>query len=98
MQVKVSSEAIESILENAECQISQRSEKQVVALKHMNYGNIRIRFKRKALPYLLEKRNYWLADIHFEKGLRPQRYFDSQEVKDFVKEYVKPPNSSKRNR
>ena len=95
MQVKVSSKVMESILENAECRISQRSEKQVIALKRMNYGAIHIRFKRKILPYPLEEWSYWLADIHFERDLRPQHAFEPQEVKDFVKEYVEPFSSSR---
>ncbi|MGD8545762.1 MAG: hypothetical protein PVH12_06255 [Candidatus Bathyarchaeota archaeon] len=97
MQVKVSLGEIESIIKNSECKISHRSENHVVAFKRMNNGAIHIRFKQKTKPYLLEERSYWLADIHFEKGLRPKCYFDSPEVKDFVKEYVRPFSSSERN-
>ncbi len=92
MQIRIPPESIKTMLDNAGCEISHESEKQVMAVKRMNYGRIYIRIKRQAVPYAqtLEKRYYWLADIHFEKGLRPHRLLDSKEVRDFVERYVKP--------
>jgi len=56
----------------------------------MDEGRIHIRLKRNAVRYPLKERYYWLADIHFEKGLRPIHLFESREVREFVKKYVKP--------
>ncbi len=92
MQIRIRPESIKTILDDAGCEISHESEKQVVAVKRVNYGRIYIRIKRQAVPYALEpeERFYWLADIHFEKGLRPHRLFDSKEVRVFIERYVNP--------
>ena len=78
------------MLENARCEVVAESEKQIVAVKRMNDGRIHIRLKRNAVRYSLKERYYWLANIHFEKGLRPTHLFESREVREFVKKYVKP--------
>jgi hypothetical protein len=79
------------MLNNAGCEISHESEKQVVAVKRMSYGRIYIRIKRQSVHYAQtpEKHYYWLADIHFQKGFG-HRLFDSKEVREFVERYVKP--------
>ena len=78
------------MLENAGCQVVAESEEQIVAVKRMTEGRIHIRLKRNAVRNSLKERYYWLADINFEKGLRPTHQFESKEVREFVKKYVKP--------
>jgi hypothetical protein len=90
MQIRVPHESIKVMLNNAGCEIVHASEKLIVAVKPMNAGRIHIRLKRHAVQYSLSERYYWLADIHFEKGLRPTRLFESREVRVFVERYVKP--------
>lgn len=86
----MTSENVEMMLKNSEYEIFQESKQQIVATKPFNYGRIHIRLKRKSPPYLLKERYYWLADIHFEKGLRPQKIFDSNEIRQFVDKHIRP--------
>ncbi len=89
MQIRIPAESIKAMLDKAGCEISQESQEQIVAVKPTNNGRIHIRLKRYAARYSLKERHYWLADIHFEKGLRT-RLFESKEVREFVKKHVKP--------
>ncbi len=88
MQAKIPSELVNPILERAGCEIIHKTERQIVAIKPIGYGTIHIRFKRHELAF--GDSCHWLADIHFERGLRPSRKFDSNEVKQFIEKYVKP--------
>lgn len=90
MQVRIPPGSVKALLSNAGCKILRESEKQIAAVKPTNIGRVVIRVKRQSAPYALEERHYWLADIHFERGILPTPFFDSKEVRDFVKRYVEP--------
>jgi len=90
MQVRIPQDSIRPILDNAECEISQESEKQIAAWKHWKNGRIQIRLRRYTARYTIKEHYYWLANIHFEKGLGSNRTFDSIEVRGFVERFVKP--------
>jgi hypothetical protein len=75
MQIKLPPKNIEKMLKNAECEISYRSKNKL---------------KRQRVNYVLKERYYWLANIHFERGTRPQRLFESKEVIKFIKKHVEP--------
>lgn len=90
MQVRIPSGSVKALLSNAGCKILRESEKQIAAVKPINDGRVVIRVKRQSARYALEERYYWLADIHFERGIRPTPFFDSREVRDFIKLYVEP--------
>ena len=90
MQIKLPPKNIEKMLKNAKCEISYRSKNLIVTKKTFDYGRIYIRLKRQTVNYVLKERYYWLANIHFERGTRPQRFFDSNKVIEFVQKYVKP--------
>jgi hypothetical protein len=90
MQIKLPPKNIEMMLKNSECEISYRSKNLLVAKKTFDYGMIHIRLKRQKVNYVLKERYYWLANIHFEKGTRPQRLFESNQVIEFIEKYVEP--------
>jgi hypothetical protein len=90
MQIKMASENVEPMLKSGEFEISYRSESQIVATKPIDYGRIHMRLKLQSPRYSLQERHYWLANIHFERGLRPQRIFDSNKIKEFVDQYIRP--------
>lgn len=95
MQIKLAPENVESMLKSGEFEISQRSENQIEATKSIDYGRIHMRLKRERSQYLLQEHYHWLANIHFERGLRPQRFFDSKKVHEFAEKYVIPYAESK---
>lgn len=88
MQVKLSPENVEPMLQQGKFKVSYRSENQIVAFKPSNYGKIHMRLRRVKSRYSLEDRFWWVGNFHFEKGLSPQCFFDSQEVQEFAKNYV----------
>ena len=90
MQIKLPPENIDNMLNNARCEINYRSENLIVAKKSFDHGKISIRLMRYSPNYLLNERYYWLANIHFEFGTRPQRLFNSDQVIEFVQKFVKP--------
>lgn len=90
MQIKLAPENVEQMLNSGQFKISQRSENQIEATKPFDYGKIHMRLKREKSNYLLQERYHWLANIHFERGLRPQRFFDSKKVHEFAEKYVTP--------
>lgn len=90
MQIRLTPENVESMLKGGEFEISQRSENQIEATKPLNYGRIHMRLKREKSRYTLEDRDHWLVNIHLERGLRPQRFFDSKQVHEFAEKYVLP--------
>lgn len=90
MQFKLSSENVQKMLDNGKFEISQQSKGQIVVTKNLDYGRIQMRLKREESRYTIKTHHHWLANIHYEQGLRPQRDFDSKEVQKFAEEYVKP--------
>lgn len=88
MQFKIPPKCVETIIEESESEVYARGEGYVYAVKPVNYGQLRIRIKQPSSPY--SARQYWLCTIHFEKGLRPNRFFDSTEVNEFAEQYIKP--------
>jgi len=90
MQIKLPPKNIEKMLNNVKCEISHWSKNLIVTKKTFDYGRIHIRLKRQRLNYVLKERYYWLANIHFERGTRPQRLFDSNKVIEFIENNVEP--------
>ena len=90
MQIKLPPKNIEKMLKNSKCEISHRSKNLIVAKKTFDYGRIHIRLKRQRVNYVLKERYYWLANIYFERGTRPQRLFDSNKIIEFIENYVEP--------
>ena len=90
MQVKLSPENVELMLQSGEFEVTQRSENQIEAKKPFHYGRIHMRLKREKSRYTLQDRYHWVANIHFERGLRPQRFFDTKKVHEFAEKYVIP--------
>jgi hypothetical protein len=90
MQIRLAPENLESMLSSGQFDISQRSENQIEATKPVGYGKINMRLKRERSQYLLQEHYHWLANIHFERGLRPQRFFDSKKVHEFAEKFVIP--------
>lgn len=95
MQIKLASESVEKMLKRGEFEISYRSENRIEATKPLDYGRIYVRLKREASRYLIQERYHWLANIHWERGLRPQRFFDSKKVHEFAEKYIMPYAHSK---
>ena len=90
MQVKLKPENLEPMLQSGNFEISQRFENQIEAFKSFDYGRIHLRMKREKSRYLLKEKYHWVVNFHFEIGLRPQRFFDSQKVHEFAKKYIRP--------
>jgi len=78
----------EKIVTESGSTLYTQGEGYVFAVKPVNDGQLRIRIKQPSDPY--NAKIYWLCNIHFEKGLPPNRYFDSDEVKQFAEKYVQP--------
>lgn len=95
MQVKLSPKNVEPMLKSGDYEIAFQSENQIVVTKPFNYGRIHIRLKREKSRYSLQERYYWLANISFQKSLRPKRFFDSKDVHEFAEKYVIPYAESK---
>lgn len=90
MQVKIFPEQFELILQNGDFNIIHKSENLMEATKTFDNGTICIRMKRENSHYSLHDRHRWRVSFHFERGIRPQRYFDSKKVHDFAKNYITP--------
>jgi hypothetical protein len=90
MQLRLSPENVEPMLQQGKFEISQKSENQIEAFKPFDYGKIHLRMKRKKAGYLLKDSYHWVAAFHLEIGLRPKRFFDSPKVHEFAKKYVIP--------
>jgi len=90
VQVKLKPENLEPMLQSGKFEISQRSENQIEAFKPHDYGKIHMRLKREKSRYSIQERYHWIANFHFERGLRPQRFFDSKKVHTFAEKYVIP--------
>ncbi len=88
MQFKVMPSQVEKIISESGSTAYARGEGYIFAVKPVNDGHLRIRIKQPNEPY--NAQYYWLCCIHFEKGLRPLRFFDSEEVKQFAEKYVQP--------
>lgn len=95
MQIKLPPENVDLMLNEGGFEISCRSENQIEATKSYDYGKVHMILKREKSRYLLQERFHWLANFHFERGLRPQRFFDSKNVIDFAEKYVTPYAESK---
>jgi hypothetical protein len=79
---------VKTIIEDSRSSIYARGEKYVFAVKPINNGILRIRIKQPRDPYRAQ--HYWFCTIHFERGLRPNKYFDAAEVKEFAEQYIQP--------
>jgi hypothetical protein len=88
MQIKLNPENVDLMLTEGSFDILYRSENQVEAAKPINYGRIHMVLRRLNAPYRLNDNYYWIANFHFEKGLRPQRFFNSHEVQEFAEKYL----------
>jgi hypothetical protein len=88
MQFKILPKHVETIIEAMESKVYARGEGYIHAVKPVNYGQLRIRIKQPSSPYSAQL--YWLCTIHFEKGLRPNRFFDCTEVNEFAEQYIRP--------
>jgi hypothetical protein len=95
VQVKLSPKNVEPMIKSGKFEITQRSENQIEAEKSFDYGRIHMILKREKSRYTLTDRYHWVANVHFEKGLRPQRFFDSKKVHEFAEKYVIPYAESK---
>ena len=90
LQFRLSEKNLEEMLKNGEFDIKQKSENLIDAKKDQNYGKIHLQMKRETSNYMLKECFYWVVNIHFEIGLRPKRFFDSPEVKNFAEKYIIP--------
>jgi hypothetical protein len=90
MQIKLNPEKVDLMLSNGSFDILFKSENQIEAIKPYDFGKIHMRLKREKTRYSLKENYYWVANIHYELGVRPNRYFESQKVQDFVKNFVQP--------
>ena len=90
IQFKLQPEKVTEMLDKGKFKISQRSENQIGATKPLDYGRINVRLKREESKYTIKMHHHWLANIHYEHGLRPQRDFDSKKVQQFAERYLKP--------
>ena len=90
MQKRLSAESIESMLGDGHFEISARSEEMIEAFKDFDNGKIHLRIKRENSKYSLEDRFFWVANFHYEHGIRPSRIFESYTVQDFAEKYVAP--------
>ena len=88
MQFKIHPMNVKTIIEDSGSSVSGKGEGYVFAVKPTNNGVLRIRIKQPRDPYRAQ--HYWLCTVHFEGGLRPNRYFDSAEVKKFAEQYIQP--------
>jgi hypothetical protein len=88
MQFKIHPMHVKTIIEDSGSSVSSKSERYVFAGKPTNNGVLRIRMKQPRDPY--NAQHYWLCTVHFERGLRPNRYFNSAEVKKFAEQYIQP--------
>jgi hypothetical protein len=78
------------MLQNGKFKVSYRSENQIEAFKAFNHGRIHLRIRREKARYFIRQKYHWIANFHFEIGLRPKRYFDSPKVHEFSERYVTP--------
>lgn len=90
MQLRLSPENVEPMLQKGEFEISQKSENQIEAFKPFDYGRIHMRLKREKAGYFLRDNYHWVAAFHLEIGLRPKRFFDSAKVHEFAEKYIIP--------
>ena len=90
LQIKLSTEAVEPILEKGDFQVSARSENMIEAFKTIDSGKIHMRLKRENSKYSLKDRFYWVANFHYEHGIRPARIFESDIIRDFAEKYIIP--------
>jgi hypothetical protein len=86
MQFKVMPLKAEQIVLESWSTVYARGEGYIFAVKPVKDGQLRIQIKAPSEPY--NAQYYWLCNIHFEKGLRPHQFFDSDEVKQFAEKYV----------
>ena len=86
MRVKIVPSSVHTIIKGSQSQVYAQGDQFVYALNPLNAGQLRIRIKPPSDPYAAQQ--YWFCTIQFEKGLRPHRFYDSAEVRDFVKNYV----------
>jgi hypothetical protein len=88
MQFKVKPSKAETIITESGSTMYARGEGYIFAVKPVNGGLLRIRIRQPSEPY--NAQHYWLCSVHFEKGLRPNRFYDSSEVIEFTEQYVRP--------
>ena len=90
MQVKIFPEQLELMLQNGDFNIIHQSKNLIEATKTFDNGIVRMRMKRENQQYSLKESYHWHVGFHFERGIRPQRYFDSKKVHNFAENYVTP--------
>ncbi len=90
LQIRLSTESIESMLGDGYFEISARSENMIEAFKDFDNGKIHLRMKRENSKHSLEEHFYWVVNFHYEHGIRPTKIFESDIVQDFAKKYVTP--------
>ena len=90
MQKRLSAESIESMLGDGHFEISARSEEMIEAFKDFDNGKIHMRLKRENSKHSLKDRFHWIANFHYEHGIRPARIFEFDTVRDFAKKYITP--------
>lgn len=88
--MKLPIEAIDPMLGAGHFKVSARSENMIVAVKSFDGGKIHMRLKRENSKYSLQDHYYWVANFHYEYGIRPARIFESDTVRNFAKKYVTP--------
>ncbi len=90
MQVKLDPDKVNMMLNNGSFDILFKSENQIEAIKSYDYGKIHMRLKREKSRYMLKDKYWWIVNIQYELGVRPKRYFKSEKVQEFVKNFVQP--------
>jgi len=90
LQMRLPIEAVKPMLEEGDFQVYTLSENMIEAFKSYDNGKIHMRMKRENSKYSLEDHFFWVANFHFEHGIRPARIFESDLVRDFAEKYVIP--------
>ena len=90
LQMRLPIEAIDSMLNAGDFKVSWHSENMMEAFKAFNNGKIHMKLKRENSKYSLKDRFYWVANFHYEHGIRPARTFESDLIRDFAEKYIIP--------
>ena len=90
MQIRVTIEGVDPMLGAGHFEVSARSENMIEAFKDFDNGKIQMRLKRENSKHSLKDRFHWIANFHYEHGIRPARIFEFDTVRDFAKKYITP--------
>jgi len=88
LQMRLPIEAVEPMLEKGDYNVSARSENMIEAFKDFDDGKIHMKLKLENSKYSLEDHFYWVANFHYQYGIRPARIFESDIVRDFAEKYL----------